>query len=536
MVIPPSTDIVLLNCPLTEDQNHQLTFNSVKAQQDYFVGLGGVEAENCTYQRQDQAIRYPAGIDSIRNYNYIRYQNENYSSKWFYAFITKMEYVNDNVTLIYLKTDVYQTWMFDFVIHESYVEREHVNDDTIGLHTYPELLETGPYTMNSGILPNFYDPQNCGIVVQISEWLYDNPAFTEAFNMQNRIPSGTFYIWFNLNTDTPEGQADISAFTRVLREYQNGKSEAILSIFPYPLSALNSRTAHVTTPVGDIKKITSSGDPDIFWNGTINRPGNLNGYTPKNNKLLTYPYCYFYYDNNNGSIQEYHFEDFTGNPGFRALGAITTGINGKMIPTNYKNQSGNLNYQYGVNLGNMPLGSWTNDIYANWLALNSTAQNYEMEQAQIRGLLNAGLAASTGNIGGFLESQISVQETVRNTMIQREQHAMLPNQAGGDVANSPLNYSSGNNDGVFGIMTIKSEYARIIDDYFSAYGYTVNALKIPNITGRENWNYVKTIEANLTGNMPQDDLEEIKTILDKGITFWHKPENFLNYNVNNSII
>lgn len=55
------------------------------------------------------------------------YQNKNYSSKWFYAFISNMRYVNDNTTFIQLQTDLWQTWQFDLTFKRSFVEREMIN-------------------------------------------------------------------------------------------------------------------------------------------------------------------------------------------------------------------------------------------------------------------------------------------------------------------------------------------------------------------------------------------------------------------------
>lgn len=82
-------------------------------------------------------------------------------------------------------------------------------------------------------------------------------------------------------------------------------------------------------------------------------------------------------------------------------------------------------------------------------------------------------------------------------------------------------------------MRPKTEYLKIIDDYFTMYGYKVNSVKIPNITGRPNWNYVKTINANILGNIPQEDIQELKNIFDNGVTFWHNPDTFLDYSQNN---
>ena len=111
---------------------------------------------------------------------------------------------------------------------------------------------------------------------------------------------------------------------------------------------------------------------------------------------------------------------------------------------------------------------------------------------------------------------------------------------------TPLQAHNGSNQGDFFFTTqtsfnvykrsIKEEYARIIDSYFTMYGYKVNEVKIPNLTSRRNWNYIKTIGCDFEGDMPQEDLQKIKDIFNNGITFWHNPENFLNYSANNDII
>lgn len=149
MPIQPDTNIRILKTPFEIDENNQLTFTDTTAQETYFKSLPYIEEEECYYQRKDNVIRFPAHIDTILEYNYVMYQNDNYSNKWFYAFITKMEYLNDNTTLITIETDVFQTWQFDIIYKRSFVEREHVNNDTVGLHTIPEGLETGEYIIDS---------------------------------------------------------------------------------------------------------------------------------------------------------------------------------------------------------------------------------------------------------------------------------------------------------------------------------------------------------------------------------------------------
>ena len=68
------------------------------------------------------------------------------------------------------------------------------------------------------------------------------------------------------------------------------------------------------------------------------------------------------------------------------------------------------------------------------------------------------------------------------------------------------------------------------------FGYKVNDVKIPNLTGRRNWNYVKTIDCNIEGYIPQEDLAEIKGMFNNGVTIWHNPATFLDYSQSNSIV
>ena len=97
-----------------------------------------------------------------------------------------------------------------------------------------------------------------------------------------------------------------------------------------------------------------------------------------------------------------------------------------------------------------------------------------------------------------------------------------------------LTHVRGRNGFSFYKMSIKQEYAKIIDDFFSMFGYKVNEVKIPNVTGRQNWNYVKTIDANILGDLPQEDMQKLKDIFNSGVTFWHNPNTFLDYSQSNN--
>lgn len=122
---------------------------------------------------------------------------------------------------------------------------------------------------------------------------------------------------------------------------------------------------------------------------------------------------------------------------------------------------------------------------------------------------------------------------IANTLSNVYQHSFTPNSARGNTNGGDINVSSNSNGFYFYQMSIKQEYAKIIDDFFTMYGYKVNKVEIPNIKTRNNWNYLKAIEPNIIAEIPQEDLQELKNILYNGVTFWHNPNTFLDYSQEN---
>ena len=193
-VITPQTDVYLLKVPLEIDEINQLTFSSKTAQYNYFNSLPKRSVDDFTYQRKDGTIRYGANFDDILDYNYVMYRNDAHSDKWFYAFVTNMSYLSNGATAISIKTDVWQTWQFDLTFKRTFVEREHVNDDTIGANTIEEGLELGDYMINSSttIMPDKTTTDNDGntinwkfpIMFQVTEIPGDLSEATHFYNSE----------------------------------------------------------------------------------------------------------------------------------------------------------------------------------------------------------------------------------------------------------------------------------------------------------------------------------------------------------------
>lgn len=87
-------------------------------------------------------------------------------------------------------------------------------------------------------------------------------------------------------------------------------------------------------------------------------------------------------------------------------------------------------------------------------------------------------------------------------------------------------------------MILRDEELKIIDDYFSRFGYKVNTLKIPEFNSRTYWNYIKIVDGENIGygEIPSKSMETINKICRNGVTIWHNHANIGNYSLNNTIV
>jgi len=548
MAITPNTNLRLLKCPIEIDNKNQIKFTSKQAQYNYFNSLPSLnlDDEDISYQRKDSIIAFPEHIDNLWEYNYCMYQNENYTDKWFYCFITDMKYENDGLTYITIKTDVFQTWQFDLTFMKSFVEREHVNDDTIGLHTIPENLQLGEYIEQ---LVNSSDKiewnsllTNIVVVLGVSEVGVGVTTYPSGNKQYNGVFSGLTYITFPTFSDC-------ASYIRALQSSET--EDLIYTAFLAPLSLVNDAFENKFTPEGynfemafvpysalakDIAQCHVSDDFKLDKN-----------YTPVNNKLLSYPYRYFLLSNNVGNFAEYHYELFKHDNNnkmlFYIMGAINNGCSIKAFPESYNKaiptgeSYSETDIMYSLDAPKLPTCSWINDPYTNWLTQNAVNIPLDIIKNVGQIAVGTGLAIGTAGTGAIAGGGLILSGSmgIANTMSEIYEHSLAPETVKGGANQGDL---------IFGLrkmftpvkFSIKEEYAKNIDNYFSMFGYKVNETKIPNLTGRRNWNYVKTIDINIEANIPQADLTEIKEEFNSGITIWHNTNTFLDYSQNNDII
>lgn len=539
MNITPQTEIYLCaGVPFDNTYEHVRLLETTQDKLNYFNQFVISHMSGCMYQRQTNAINYMADYDSIASANYLYFRNIA-DGKYYFAFITSIEFANQNKSTITFEIDPMQTWFERTSLKECFVEREHVDDDSFGKNLVPENLETGEYINNKDMFipPIVTNLMPC-IVMGVSETLNGG-------NLGSIIDdsySGLAYFWASINR--------ANDITELLKQYaDNGKSNAIVNIFMYPIELLGMDSA--TTGSGWLNGLSNQPVVDFFI-PRLYAP--LDGYTPRNNKMYTSPYRYFVIYGPGSGEHVYNYEYFSS---FDNMFTVFSTFGGSApivaVPQNYKGYVAK--YDEAIQVYPYPTCSWVNDNYSNWLAQNQVAMNYQIISGAVGSVLSiigsassaiagaaaapftggVSLVATASGIGGILGATKSGIDNVANVMIQNNQAQMVPDTARGSTATANAFYAAGIHYLYAYPMCIRQEYAKRIDDYFTHYGYKVNDFKVPNITGRKFWNFVKLADCNINLTAPVEMVAKIKSILMNGVTFWHT-DDMKNYELDNSIV
>lgn len=524
------TKVYLLNVPLESDYQNTLYFASKEEQQSYFESKIVKSYTDFSYQRKEHFIRVPEVYDNLMGCNYVMYQNSAYNNKWFYAFIDKIEFKSDEKSDVFINTDVMQTWMFDINVKPSFVEREHTNDDSIGSNLLPENLDIGDY-----IYANTFDDENlktgdCYYILASTK--HPVELNTSVGGEYNGIYSGVRYYFYR-----KLDMHDISEHLIALSE----SDETVSALFMAPKVLIDNLITDEYTSF-EVPRTTDPMTYDVSvlkdTEKFVNNLNVLDEYVPKNNKLFTYPYKLLMVSNGSGLSAEYKYEHFsTERCNFKVYGALTPGCSIRMIPQKYKGH-----YEHeceGLNLGKYPICNWFTDLYTNWQTQQAVNTYVDGTSNAVNGIIGALIGMATGGPVGTalgVASAVNSISAVAKTLNTFALAEKLPAQARGNTNCGDVVTSMRDNTFHFYQMSIKPQYARIIDDFFSMFGYRTDIVKIPNKNHRKEYWYTKTINVNITGAVPNEDMRTIKDCYNNGITFWKNPANIKDYSVDNGIL
>ena len=535
----PDSKVYLGRVPFDSSYRHTIWFGSASAQTSEMLShmTTAFSDEDYTFIREGGIVRVPVNADSLNGYNYLMYNNGN---KWYYNFITSIEYLNEGTSAVHFTRDVFQTWMFDYDKTACFVEREHVADDSKYTHTVPEPDMLIQYTYQTP-LEHIYDPM-C-VVVQTTEYPHYPTQTIEAMS-SDAVTGGAYHGAYSASkflifkTYEAAGRDALETFMKSINAA--GAAEAITNVIVVDQEFFNDN---------DILPLSYDGQgyiPPENYMMNVNTdapikdyqvlaPTSIQGYVPRNNKLFSYPFCYCELGDFSGKVYDALFE-LSGVEGnqlhFELQAPVSTNMQGVIRLIDYNGDTDLNTDTFTIDLSvKLP---WTYDTFANWAGQNSLANVLNIVSSAIgvgsaiAAPVKPSTAAAVRNLG-IGQSAVGLAQTVGNIFTMAQQ----PNKAMGNVTGD-VRLGTRTWGWFTRIKVPRIEYARIWDDFFDMYGYEVDRIKVPEFTSRPSWNYVKLANCPYNGNVNPDDMAQIQNIYNAGVTLWHTWD-VGNYSLSNGV-
>lgn len=565
MPFPPSGLIYLIGGLLIDNTyQHSPLFDNQTDQLAYFTDASRVRHSDTDYSyiRKDQTIKFKLKFEDLWDCNYMLYQNE--LGKWIFAFITDKVYINDNVTEIFFETDVLQTYMFDYTIAPSYIDREHqkrwtgvaspvlnIVDENLsygdeyiktfekryrggadsniawflivatdplesGTALPPAMVQGTPSPLyyylvpldrrdSGGALYDYYDGSGNELLTaqDFSNYIADNPAIIS----MSYIPYLPFVV------SVSESGTDVT-ITVSGNEWISQQATTVAPIFYILRLNTDQLEAFDDFIIGDFQRYEGKSFPSLGKN-------QARSYL-KESKLLTFPYCYNLLTDGQTTPMMVKNEYVPSALEFvRCAQTVNINPKTKYYIDSYRGEDNGKTYNIiNATVNDLPLKS---DAYVNYLSQNRASATTGLAISLAGAGLSLGLGVASGGVAMPLlaGTALTSVSTVGAELAKRKDLMTTPDslkQAGNNIAFSFVDDSIDLRHMRF---EIDDRWKKILGDFFAVYGYKCNELKVPDLKSRYYYNYIKMYQANIYGDIDQEELTRIKSIFEFGVTFWH---------------
>lgn len=543
--IAPNSDVwICRGVPLDSRSKYSYRPSSKDEQFQSFSAYAVYTLNSQSYIRHsNNSIRVALAPDSLLTCNYMLFRNTSFGNKIFYAFITDVEYVNNETSLITYSIDNIQTYFFDVSFNASYIEREHSITDNIGDSVTPEPVITSGQEIYSLPKPLQFSESGLYTVIVTTKNLL-NPTTARVyttfslFTLAGLTLAGSFNVC-NVTSD------NLSDFVDVITSYieNAGGISEILAIYSIPKTGYTAgEWDSVHTWLAPNARIQQ---PDAQYI-SIDMPSvgiALDGYTPKNNKLYTYPFCFLRITDYRGATKDLRYEYMTSESQLRL-------VNSGILPS----PSAQLSCNYYAGTDNQ-MSNWDNSlIVSDFPTPTLTVSEFSEYYGNTH---NSQIATQIANIGSSIMGAVSAVKSPATAVSNLSSSVTdLLEYVGqnADLQNNSLSingFSGGYLSRVYGRdsfgsyrVCYNSDMLRQYDDFFTMYGYAVNTLKVPQFAQsqrRKAYNYCKTKNACIRSlgtaslGVPDTAIKDIQSALDGGLCLWETLANVGNYSVDNAL-
>lgn len=577
-----STKIELFsNLSFPLDNSHVRRFASLSTQTAYFDSLPKTTLENFVYTRVDNydfTFNVTGKIQGSQQWGYMRLKNLFDGNRWYYCFVTKVEYVDDNTVKVYGSLDFYQTYVFDMTILESLVERQHErlyqSNGLPVLNTVDEGVDYGAEYRVVSTRKVVTSPLRW-LVIVTSKSL--GSSVTNTYNVGTATPLYYYAVPYrigvgnHLSVKDGSKTIEVLAFNLIFKKLQSDETIANSVISLYTTSYIGINVNPYYNPTSGLIDISSIRGVNLQTihndlTGALIRVQNVETFEEegvliqnkydgvpnyKESKLKCYPYTVLVLSDGKGNQVEYKPEFIVGsNLSFRKKGSIGTQ---SKVGYYLQNYLGNpiFSKEYILidgNPNNIPI---LTDAVADYVQGNINSINAQKDLASTNRWVDIGssvvnaiplmMLPQTAPLGiaqattGIVQAENRKYNDLKMLNAKKKDIENIPPNAQNMSGNTTYEWGNDLIDPILHIKTVTPEYEKKLSDFFHMYGYQINELRIPNTHTRSHFNYVKCQSLNVRSGMNREIILRFKSIFENGVTLWHTND-IQNYNVSNEVI
>lgn len=491
---------------------------------------------NCYWQRTDGFVfRATGNINEVERFNYCIFENDGRRN---YAFITKCQYVNDDMTWVYLEIDPWLNFAGQYTFNSSPMRRCHPIADTFSpndLNYFPEPFAVQAWNSeekSEGLATE--DSLFIWLVTAVKTTSYSQQGIDNYFDgllslangqsvallksWANQIQAGSTYVGASGIQPNTSVVSPLIAGDIIKAFIQNGRSQDIIGMYHVPAYFTDNQvvgedlagmpnTRRVLTTAFDWGGMTGA----VHWKKVL--------YSAQFNKL---------YENLCGNTRMIPVEMYA--PNKFTSGALsfevfaTLGINGNAMvaPTDLPGDLGHGYYSVASpSWDRVQLSSYGVDLKAlqsNIISTTSTAvtntANLISAAANPMNLLNP--------IGAEVEFAANTFNAVAN-LKQSNLQAQAIVQDGAEVVGTSSATIAAYNESnplvkIAHYFPSTSDLLKL-EKFFGLYGYNQGGLNVkPVFQNYPYFNYYETEQANITGRgVPQQYLNAVIAMFNRGV-------------------
>ena len=539
--------MICADVPLDASQVRQLSFADKNEQYNYFRSKAIRVFTDFKYIREHRGVKVPVNAEEIGNACYLCFKNQA-SGKWYYAFVTQVIYINPETSLLNFEIDVYQTFLFEMVIRDCDISREHVANDDFKTNTVQEPVDVGDYVIAHEEVQVLGDlDSNYPFIILSAIDLLSDPGTLE----EPKVTAAQGGVYGGLPSAVraylvEPNQWETSSITAIMEALSSYPwvSQSILAIYAVPSFGFSGTVTVRQSAMGfNIGVISDSSSPFrsgaggalIGWQSKFPSYKNKKMYNsqfsfiecllPNGNRfvlkpefikdsapvvmlvstLIPAPNFYFYTPDYCGAEEDFllNANNISGFPCFPVQNNTYPLQTAQAEATNTLVHSQNRSNIFWDTVGNVVQSVFTGD------PLN---------------VLSTGIDAYKN-----VRSEIQNSERDRQRIGQMQTNVSLTGASGGGLATF---IASKKLEILYRWWTVKPEFAEKIEQFFDVYGYKVSRFGVPNLNSRPRYNYIKCNNVNIYGNIPNEFLQPLRNMFINGFTLWHDKNNVGTYGNN----